>query len=71
MSSDVERAWRPRIYRAWNMYDGRFYWAVTHPRRNAWTGQTLSSARFLERMAIDFARRLNRAERQQRMGTKS
>lgn len=66
MSSDVERAWRPRIYRAWNHRTGEFYWAVTAPRANSWTGATLHSARALEREARQFAMHLNAMARQQR-----
>lgn len=62
MSSDIERAWRPRIYRAWNRHSGHFYWAVTRPQQNSWTGATLSNARRLENRAVNFARDLNIAE---------
>lgn len=60
MSSDRERAWRPRIYRAWSTRDGRFFWTFTRPQANSWTGATLSSARLLERQAAQFCATLNR-----------
>ena len=66
MSSDYERAWRPRLYRAWSHREGHFYWAVTAPRANSWTGGTLHSARQLESKARQFAMHLNAMARQQR-----
>lgn len=59
MSSDVERAWRPHIYRAWIPRIGVFRWTCTVPRANAWTGGTLHAARQLERQANQFVRTLN------------
>ena len=59
-------SWKPHIYRAWNQRTGQFYWAVTPPKANAWTGMTLSSARTLEREACWFAGTLNAMARQQR-----
>lgn len=65
MSSDVERAWRPHIYRAWIPRIGVFVWTCTVPRANAWTGSTLHAARQLERQAVQFTTALNRKELQQ------
>jgi hypothetical protein len=67
MSSDIERAWRPHIYRTWNSRTGYFYWTVTAPTANAWTRITLDSARALEQRARIFAMHLNAMARQQRV----
>lgn len=66
MGSEIERQWKPRIYRAWNQRTGQFYWSVTAPKANSWTGATLHSARQLESKARTFAMHLNAMARQQR-----
>ena len=62
MSSDVERVWRPHIYRAWVPRLGVFRWTCTAPRANAWTGAQLHEARQLEFSARRFITVLNHQE---------